>query len=172
MRFQWLKKIALATALLASFSAQAGVITDIETINEKVGFFDVTEWTHDLSDHGFVFGSAESATLSIQFWDDGGFLDLGEMATIIIGFLDFQDGAIVYNPINTWVGELGFSSMAGLNQYGLLDVSVINVGDFHIGNSILEVVTSETASVPESSSIVLLALGLLGLVVLRRKSAI
>src|SRR5690606_26451245 len=98
MCFQWLKKIALATVLLASFSAQAGIIVDVEEIDIKTDFFDSNSWTHDLSDHGFVFGSATSATLAIESWDDGGFLDLGEAATIIVGFIDFQDGAIFYNP--------------------------------------------------------------------------
>lgn len=172
MSIQWFKKIALATLLLAGFSAQAAVITDIEGVNKKVDFVDSTTWTHDLSDTEFLFGSAQSATLSIEFWDDGGFLDLGEVATIIVGIIDFQDGQFIYNPINTWIGELGFSSLAGLNAFGLLDVTIFNVGDFYIGNSILEVTTADSASVPESSSLALLALGLMGLVVLRRKNAV
>ena len=165
MLFQLVKKFALVAACVVSFGAQAGTIVDVEEVNTKTKFIDSTSWTHNLNDEGFVLGSAESATLSIELWDDGGFLDFGEVATIIIGIIDFQDGQFIYNPINTWVGELGFSSLAGLNAFGLLEVTIANVGDFYIGDSIL------TVSVPESSSLMLFALGLLGLVALRKRKA-
>lgn len=167
--FQLLKKIAVATLFMASAAAHAGVIVDVEEVNTYVGLWSSTTWTHDLSDDSFVLGSAQSADIIIQFWDDQK-RDLPELASIIIGTIDFKDGAIVYNPTSTWTGSLGFNSLASLNAYGLLEVNVWSLfGDFYIGNSTLTVTTDDVVSVPESSSIMLFALGLFGLVVSRRK---
>lgn len=166
----WLTKITLAAAFLLSISAQAAVITDVVAVDTYVGNWGSTTWTHDINDQGFVWGSAESASISIQFWDDQKW-DLPELASIIIGTIDFHDGEIIYNAVSDWSGALGFNSLASLNANGLLQVKVWSLlGDFRIGNSTLNVTTADAVSVPESGSIVLLALGLLGLAVLRRKS--
>jgi hypothetical protein len=171
---QWVKKIVLISALLFGVSVQAGVITDTEEVNTLVGWGGDAQWTHDLSDHGFVLGSAESATLSIEFWDDSKkWSDLGELVSIIVGTIDFLDGAIFYTPTSDWSGALGLNSLVGLNSTGQLNVTVWSLfGDFHIGNSVLEVTTAQLASVPEPGSLILFSLGLLGLGLLRRKSAI
>lgn len=170
--FQLLKKIAVATLFMASVTAHAGVIVDVEEVNTYVGMWSSTTWTHDLSDNGLVLGSAQSADISIQFWDDQR-RDLPELASIIIGSLDLQDGAIVYNPTSNWSGALGFNSIASLNAYGLLEVNVWSLfGDFYIGDSTLTVTTADVVSVPEASSLALLVLGLLSLVACRRKAII
>jgi hypothetical protein len=177
MFIQWIKKVALVAACVVSFGAQAAVIVDTEIVNEKIGAGwlitgDEANWTHDLSDHDFVLGSALSASLAIEFWDDGGFLDGPERASIIVGFIDFRDGAISYNPVSNWGGDLGFNSLASLNAFGMLEVTVVALlGDFYIGKSFLTVNTADAVSVPESSSLMLFALGLLGLVALRKRKA-
>jgi hypothetical protein len=176
MFIQWIKKVALVAACVVSFGAQAAVIVDTEIVDTKIGglftFLDNASWTHDLSDHDFVLGSALSASLAIEFWDDGGLFDGPERASIIVGVIDFRDGAISYNPVSNWSGDLGFKSLASLNAFGLLEVTVIALaGDFHIGKSFLTVNTADAVSVPESSSLMLFALGLLGLVALRKRKA-
>jgi hypothetical protein len=165
-----LKTTAAALLLASSLSANAGLITDVESVNEYVGWFDNAKWTHDLNDNGFVLGSAQSATLSIEFWDDRGRFDLGELATIIVGVLDFQDGAWIYNPVNDWSQTLGINSLASLNNNGLLNVKVwSDFGDFYIGNSTLEVTTVDAPSVPEPSTLGLIGFGLGALMLARRK---
>lgn len=167
---KWLKGAVLAVLVSVGFSANAGVITDVVEVDTYVGWWESTSWTHDLNDDGFTLGSAQSATLTIEFWDDDKKLwDLGELATIVVGTIDFLDGAFIYVPTTDWSGALGLNSLASLNANGLLSVKVwSDFGDFFVGNSTLEVVT---ASVPEPSALMLLALGLLGLVAARKQRA-
>lgn len=173
MNMQWVKTIGLAAALLFGAGAQAGLIVDTESVDTFISMGENAAWTHDLSEYGFVPGSAESATLNIELWDDGGFWDFGELASIIVGTIDFLDGAIFYTPNNDWSGSLGLNSLASLNSSGQLNVTVWSLlGDFGIGDSVLQVTTSTATSVPEPGSLVLFGLGLLGLGLLRRKTAV
>lgn len=172
MKSNFLKSAAVAVLLASSMASNAGLITDVESVNEYVGWFDHTKWTHDLNDQGFILGSAQSATLSIQFWDDGGRFDLGEAATIVVGILDFQDGSWIYNPVNDWSQNLGINSLANLNSNGLLNVKVwSDFGDFYVGNSTLEVTTrdQDPTDVTEPSTLALLGAGLIALIWSRRK---
>jgi hypothetical protein len=168
MKIQWIKKIAASIVLLVSTNCFAGVIVDVVDVNKKLNFLQSASWTHNVLDNGFVLGSAQSASVAIQLWDDStSWLDGAESATIVIGVMDFEDGALVYNPVTSWVGNLGITSMALLNSLGELSVTVASSwGDFKIGNSTL---TVNTANVPEPSGLLLLSLGLLGLVAVRKQ---
>lgn len=161
-------KAMLAAALCAlSVNSFAGVIVDIERdgLSTTLGFLQSLSWTHDITDHNFDFGTAESASIAIELKDDANdsrFFPL-EFAVIRLNLLDLQDGGIAVNPTETWIGNLGLSSLAKLNLDGTLDVRVTSIGgDFVVGKSTL------TVKVPESGSLVLFALGLLGLGVMRR----
>lgn len=168
MKFEWIKKIIVASAFLISTSSFAGVITDVVTQEYKVNTLEKVSWTHDLTDDGFVFGSAESATLTIKFRDDSSsFWDFIELATIVVGDFDLQDGEFIYVPTSDWAGSLGVNSLVTLNATGLLNVTVWStIGDFIVGDSTLTVST-----VPEPGSLILFGMGLLGLGILRRRNA-
>jgi hypothetical protein len=162
LRMRFFNLSALLVALLfAAFQTQASIITDVEEVDTHVGWWEAVSWTHDLSDTAFSLGTASSANLTIELSDDCDRCEFfsGELATIVVGIIDFQDGALIYNPVSDWSGSLGVNSLAGLNSSGLLDVTVwSDWGDFLIGDSTLEVTT-----VPEPGALLILGMGLVGL---------
>lgn len=164
-----LKALFAAALCVLSLNSFAGIITDVVNVNAKLDLVPFNSnpfsksWTHDITDNGFVFGTAESASLEIAFKDDST-NDGYELATVLVHFLDFEEAGLFVDPTTTWVGNVGVSALAYLNSFGTLDVTVwSNWGDFKIGTSTLKV------NVPESSGLMLFGLGLLGLGVMRRK---
>lgn len=148
---------ALTLCSLFTTQAQAGLIVDIEEINET-GFF--ASWVHDLSDHGFVPGTAESATLEIELADDDQcdaplcadeWIPYGLFLVTIDSF-DFDSGGLSFGG---FLGDLELNGLAALNEDGRLSVSVASANDFTVGNSLLSVNT-----VPAPASIALFGLGL------------
>lgn len=172
MLIQWIKKVALVAACVVSFGAQAAVITDTVNVNKESQGAGLFSWQHDLTDDGFALGSALDAQLTIEFTNNPHWSDFLDTATIVIGIIDFQDGELFnWVPSGTWVGDIGATSLEILNAAGKLTVKVITTGFFYIGDSTLTVNTADSVSVPESSSLMLFALGLLGLVALRKRKA-
>ena len=166
MYAQWVKKIVVAAALMVSSTCFAGVITDTQEVNKLVNIFTPASWTHNILDNGFTLGTAKNATLSIQLKDDQANDGL-EYADIVVGFFDFEDGALFYKATSDWAGSLGISSIAKLNNTGIIDISVFSsLGDFIVGKSTL---TVNTTDVPEPGSLILLGLGVLGLGIARKK---
>lgn len=176
MLIKSLKSLVVAAACLLSVNSFAGLITDVETFGsgQKLNAGQQFSWTHNILDQGFALGTAESASIEIAFRDDEKrFLRDGfETAIIQIGFLDFEDGSLLAIPTVSWLGDLGISSLARLNTDGTLFVQVTStLGDFFVDSSTLSVVTSNV-SVPETSSLMLFGLGLLGLGLMRRKTRV
>lgn len=168
-----LKSIVAVVACVLSVNSFAGLITDVERDGAAttVSFGQSVSWTHNILDAGFTLGSAESASIVIELKDDKNdpwYLPF-EIALVQLGYYDAEDGGLA-NPTVAWFGNLGVSSLAKLNADGTLFVQVTStLGDFIVGKSTLNVVT-KNVSVPESSSLMLLGLGLLGLGVMRRKA--
>lgn len=170
------KSLVAVAVCVFSVNSFAGLITDVETFGsgQQLVAGQQFSWTHNILDQGFTFGTAESASIEIAFRDDEKkfFKDGFEFATIQIGFFDLQDGSLLMVPTTNWFGDLGISSLAKLNADGTLFVEVTStLGDFFVDSSTLSVVT-KNVSVPESSSLMLLGLGLLGLGVMRRKARV
>ena len=142
--------------LCMSATSSAGTITDTIEQDLYVDWGESVSYTHDINDE-FDIGTAESATLTIEIYDDDtSILDSGEFVVFIIEDFDFDTGTWSFGT--SFDGDLEVNALAALNESGELDVTVTSLwGDFYVGSSVLTVTT-----VPEPASILLMGLGLLG----------
>jgi len=164
------KTLLVSATLLFSSISQAGLITDVVNQDVYVNWFDSYSYSHDLTeatDDPFTLGSALSADLSINIYDDSSsFWDGGELILVTVEAFDFDSGGLTFS---SFIGDLEVNGLLALNTNGLLDVTVSSLwGDFRLGDSTLTVVTAD-AAVPEPSIIALFGMGLLGLGLARRK---
>ena len=160
----------LALALGMTFGASAGAATITDTISQDayVTFFGSHTYTHDITDDGFVPGSAISGSLQISIYDDArDRLDfLPELVLVIVDSFDFDTGGLTFGAFGD---SLGVQALGSLNADGLLQVTVQSLwGDFRVGESILSVEVSE---VPVPGTLGLLGAGLAALGLARRKAA-
>jgi hypothetical protein len=160
----------LALALGMTFGASAGAATITDTISQDayVTFFGSHTYTHDITDDGFVPGSAISGSLQISIYDDARdrFDLLPELVLVIVDSFDFDTGGLTFGAFDN---SLGVQALGSLNADGLLQVTVQSLwGDFRVGESILSVEVSE---VPVPGTLGLLGAGLAALGLARRKAA-
>ena len=160
----------LALALGMTFGASAGAATITDTISQDayVTFFGSHTYTHDITDDGFVPGSAISGSLQISIYDDArDRLDfLPELVLVIVDSFDFDSGGLTFGNFDN---SLGVQALGSLNADGMLQVTVQSLwGDFRVGESILSVEVSE---VPVPGTLGLLGAGLAALGLARRKAA-
>jgi hypothetical protein len=162
------KPLALALGMTFGASAGAAPITDTISQDAYVTFFGSHTYTHDITDDGFVPGSAISGSLQISIYDDARdrFDLLPELVLVIVDSFDFDSGGLTFGNFDN---SLGVQALGSLNADGMLQVTVQSLwGDFRVGESILSVEVSE---VPVPGTLGLLGAGLAALGLARRKAA-
>jgi hypothetical protein len=162
------KPLVLALGMTFGASAGAATITDTITQDAYVSFLGSHTYTHDITDGGFVPGSAISGSLQISIYDDARdrFDLLPELVLVIVDSFDFDSGGLTFGNFDN---SLGIQALGSLNADGLLQVKVQSlIGDFRVGTSTLSVEVSE---VPVPGTLGLLGAGLAALGLVRRKAA-
>ena len=167
-------------SLIAGVLLAAPVLANAYTWQQTIDFnpdpqltsFESFSYTQDLTTDGFNPGSdtISDYTLTINLYNEQGTWDV---VYIDQPGITGDSGALLYNwsYVSLTTGD-SYQGLASLNQSGLLDVSIWSIGNFFLDSSTLVANGTQdvpTSSVPEPTSIALLAAGLFGIAVMRRK---
>ena len=185
--YKILKSLAVTLMLVAGANASATVISDFVNIREDNNGYvllsagDSYTITHDLTDNGVPdLYQVEAAWLSIGLADDnyirwsGDQRNEREFALITgegvnSGKVEVDGNIITYDYQFLNVGNSGIDA---LNNFGLLEITITSLGgDFYWKNSELFAYITPV-NVGEPKTLVLLAIGVLGLGLARRRKEI
>jgi hypothetical protein len=162
-------------ALLITLPALANAYTWDETINftpaPQISLFSPFSFSHDLTTDGFNYNSdyVTSYKLTLSLHNDNGMVDyvtidqpglFGDTSTLLLNW--------TVASVNTGTSLEGLWS---LNDNGTLAITVKSIfGSFFLDSSTLvaEGRKGQVSNVPEPASIALLAVGLIGIAVMRR----
>jgi len=149
-------------------AANADVITDTVYQYEYVNIWNPHYYEH--TPVGFTKGTAVGGSLEVMIYDDNkGWNEIfPEIVLFVVDEFDFDTGGITFGT--AFMGDLQVNAIGALNEHGYLGITVKALsGDFHVGNSTLNIYTAATA-VPEPGTLFLLGLGVLGIGFARRRS--
>lgn len=167
-----MKGFLAALLLSAPLLANAWTITAQDTpslVNSSTSY----SHTFNLADDGFVVGTdvVNSYNVKVLLSDTqhSSWFDVNLAALDQPGFLG-DDIELFWSS-----GDLQGASLQGkflLNSLGKIDINVFSLaGSFFVNSAVLTANGTKGANVPEPSSLALLAAGMFGIVIIRRKAS-
>ena len=189
----------LFASLLAMSSATAGIIYDEELVQQSVGKFDYASWTHELEgftpgtavsgslwiDFGQEGRRTEFASIKVGDLDfeddrllfrsnDDLFGDLGDNSIEIVNTTSALQVSVFNTGVTRFANFFGFPFPIFNGDSFWIEKSVLTInttGEFEpSGGEMPQPELPPISSVAEPSTLALLAAGMIGLVLIRRKA--